>query len=141
MYCASRDIWVSFRPLSVIFTIAIELSREQFRTMILYDWKIGLNYRESHARLVAAWGDQAPSDRTVFNWFHECECEKLDVFDSSHSGRPCTAVTDEMIHAVRLMVDDDSHVTYQQIEFFLEINSPAIYSIQHDHLKLRKICA
>ncbi|CAF1911269.1 unnamed protein product [Rotaria magnacalcarata] len=27
-----------------------ELSREQFRTMILYDWKIGLTYKDSHAR-------------------------------------------------------------------------------------------
>ena len=36
--------------------MAIELSREAFRTMILYHWKIGLNYRGSHARLMAAWG-------------------------------------------------------------------------------------
>ena len=36
--------------------MAIELSREQFPTVILYDWEIGLNYRERHVRLVAAWG-------------------------------------------------------------------------------------
>ena len=59
----------------------------------------------------------------------------------SRSGRPRTAVTDEMIDAVRLMIDDDQHVTYQQIEFSLGKNSPAIYSILHDYLKLRKICA
>ena len=115
--------------------MVIELSREQFRTMILYHWKIGLNYRESHVRLVAAWGDQAPSDRTVLNWFHEYEHGKLDVSDSPRSGRPRTAVTDEMIDAVRLMIDDDPHVTYQQIDFSLGINSPAIYSILHDHFK------
>ena len=46
-----------------------------------------------------------------------------------------------MIDAVRLMIDDDPHVTYQQIDFSLGINSPAIYSILHDHLKLRKVCA
>ena len=53
--------------------MTIELSREQFRTMILYDWKIGLNYRETHVSLVVAWVDQGPSDRTVLNWFHEYE--------------------------------------------------------------------
>lgn len=62
--------------------MALELSREQLRTMILYDWKIDLNHRESHARLVAAWGDQAPSDRTVFNWFREYERGKLYVSDA-----------------------------------------------------------
>ena len=35
--------------------MVIELSREQFRIMILYGWKIGLTYRERHTRLVAAW--------------------------------------------------------------------------------------
>ena len=39
------------------------------------------------------------------------------------------------------MVDDDAHVTYQQIEFSLRINSPTIYSILYDHLKLRQACA
>jgi [histone H3]-lysine36 N-dimethyltransferase SETMAR len=32
-------------------------------------------------------------------------------------------------------------MTYQQIECSLEISLPAIYSILHDHLKLRKVCA
>ena len=54
-------------------------------------------------------------------------------------GRPHTAVTDEMIDIVRLVIDDDPHVTYQQIEFSLRINLPPIYSILHDHLKLRKV--
>ena len=70
--------------------MAIELSREQFRTMILYDWKIGLNYRESHLHFVAARRDQASSDRTVLNWFHEDERGKLDVSDSARFGRPHT---------------------------------------------------
>ena len=81
--------------------MAIELSREQLRTMILYHWKIYLNYRENHARLVAAWEDQAPTDRTVLNWFREYKRGILDVFNSPRSGRLRTTVTDEMIDAVR----------------------------------------
>ena len=36
--------------------MSFQLSREQFRTMILYDWKIALTYKDCHARLVQAWG-------------------------------------------------------------------------------------
>ena len=72
---------------------------------------------------------------TVLKWFHEYEHGKLDVFDSSHSGRIRSAVIDEMIDAVRLMIDDDPHLTYQQIDFSLGINSPVIYSILHDSFK------
>ena len=45
-----------------------------------------------------------------------------------------------MIDAARLMIDDDPRVMYQQIEFSLQTDSPAIYSILHDHLKLQKVC-
>ena len=77
-------------------------------------------------------------DQTVLYLFHEYERGKLDGSDSSRSGRPRTTVADEMIDTVRLMIADDLHVTYQQIEFSLRINSPAIYSILHNYLKLRK---
>ena len=45
-----------------------------------------------------------------------------------------------MINAVRLMLDDDLHVTYRQIEFSLGINSSTVYSILRNHLKLWKVC-
>ena len=86
-------------------------------------------------------GDQAPSDRTVFNWFREYERGKLDVSDASRSGRPRTAVSEEMVDTVRSIIEDDPHATYEQIECSLGIHPPAIYSILHDHLNLRKICA
>ena len=38
--------------------MSFQLSREQFLTMILYDWKIALAYKDCHARLVQAWGEQ-----------------------------------------------------------------------------------
>ena len=65
----------------------------------------------------------------------------MDVSDSPRSERPRIAVTDEMTDAVRLMINNDPHVTYQQIEFSFGINSSAIHSILHDRLKLRKVCA
>ena len=38
--------------------MTFQLSPQQFRTMILYDWKIGLTYKDCHARLVQAWREQ-----------------------------------------------------------------------------------
>ena len=43
-----------FRSLLVGFTVAFELPREQFRAIVLHDWKSDSNYTESHAHLVAA---------------------------------------------------------------------------------------
>ena len=100
----------------------VELSREHFRTMILYDWKTGLTCKKSHARLVTARGDQTPSDRRVLNWFHEYQQRNLKVEDHSHSGRPRTAVMEEMIDAVRAIIVETPHLTYQQIQHIIGIS-------------------
>ncbi|CAF4696773.1 unnamed protein product, partial [Rotaria sp. Silwood2] len=91
--------------------MSFQLSREQFRTMILYDWKIGLTYKDSHVRLVQAWGEQAPSDHTVFNWFREFQRDNFSVKDASRSGRPSTSVNEQTIDAVRKIIEDDPHST------------------------------
>ncbi|CAF4608607.1 unnamed protein product, partial [Rotaria sp. Silwood2] len=118
--------------------MSFQLSREQFRTMILYDWKIGLTYKDSHGRLVQAWGEQAPSDHTVFNWLREFQRDNFIVKDAPRSGHPSTSVNEQTIDAVRKIIEDDPHSTYQQIENILGISSTAINSIIHDYLNLRK---
>ncbi len=102
--------------------------------MILYDWKIGLTYKDSHTRLVQAWGDQAPSDRTVLNWFHEFQRNNFSVEDAARPGRPRTSVNEQTIDAARVIIEDDPHSTYGQIQYVLGISSPASNSIIHDYL-------
>ncbi|CAF4782647.1 unnamed protein product, partial [Rotaria sp. Silwood2] len=55
------------------------------------------------------------------------------------SGRPSTSVNEQTIDAVRKIIEDDPHSTYQQIENILGISSTAINSIIHDYLNLRKM--
>ena len=109
--------------------------------MILYDWKIALAYKDCYARLVQAWGEQAPSAHTVFNCFRELQHNKFSVHDAPRSARPSTSVTEQTIDAVRKIMEDDPHSTYQQIEATLGISSMPINSIIHDYLNLRKVCA
>ena len=83
---------------------------EQFGTTILYNWKSDLNYRESYVQLVVPRRGQSTSDRTVLNWFHKYERGKLNVFVAYRSGRSRTAVIEETINALRLLIEDDSHI-------------------------------
>ena len=121
--------------------MSFELSHEQFRTMILYDWKIALTFKDCHARLVQAWGEQAPSDHTIFHWFLEFQRNKFSVQDAPRSGRPSTSITEQTVDPVRKLIEDDPHSTYQQIEAILGISSAPINSIIHDYLNLRKVSA
>ena len=121
--------------------MSFELLREQFRTMIFYDWKIGLTYKDCHARLVQAWGSNAPSHHTVFNWFREFQRNKFCVQHAPHSVRPSASVTEQTTDTIRKIIEDGPHSTYQHIEAILGISSMTINSIIHDYLNLKKVCA
>ena len=123
--------------------MSFQLSPEQFRTMIFYDWKIALTYKDCHTCLVQAWGggSNAPSDHTVFNCFHEFQRNQFTLQHAPRPDRPSTSVTEHTIDAVRKIIEEDLHSTYQQRELILGISSMAISSIIHDYLNLRKVCA
>ena len=46
--------------------MTMELKREHFRTMILYDFKSGLHQQESVDRLAVAYGEKASQRASVF---------------------------------------------------------------------------
>ena len=82
-----------------------------------------------------------PSDQTVFNCFRQFQRSKLSVQQAPRSGRPSASVTKQTIDAVRKIIEDDPHSTFQQIEGILDISFKAINSIIHDYLNLRKVCS
>ena len=84
--------------------------------------------------------EHVSSDHTVFNWFREFRRNKFSVQHAPRSGRPSTSVTEQTIDAVRKIIEDDPHSTYQQIEPILGISPKAINPIIHDYLNLRKVC-
>ena len=114
----------------------MELTREHFRAMIFYDYKVGLTGEESFARLSQAFGDSTVSRATVFNWFREFRCGRASLDDDPRSGRPPSAITQENVAAVQQLVNDDPHVTYEMIEDILDIGSPAVMEILHECLEL-----
>ncbi|CAF3374291.1 unnamed protein product [Rotaria sp. Silwood2] len=73
--------------------------------------------------------------------FHEFQRGEYTIEDAARPGRLRTAVNEETIDAVRAIIENDPHSAYEQIEYILSIGSPAVNSIIHDYLKLRKVCA
>ena len=78
---------------------------------------------------------------TVFNWFRKFQRNKFSVQDVPPSGRPSTSVIQQTIDPARIIIEDNPHSTYQQIETILGISSTPINSIVRDYLNLRKVCA
>ena len=108
--------------------------------MIFYDYKSGLTQQQSVERLCAAFGDDAPSCTTVFEWFAEFRRGRHSLDDEICSGRPVEATTEENVAAVRTIVEEDGRMTVAQLEVAIGISSGSIRNILHK-LRLHKVCA
>ena len=56
-------------------------------------------------------------------------------------GPPKTAFVPENIDTVRVLIMQDRHVTYREIELSLGISCTNIHSILHEQLVVKKICS
>ena len=59
-------------------------------------------------RFHLAFGDEAPSNRTVYNWFVEFQRGRTFLSDEFHEGRPSTSVVATNVDAVREMIERDN---------------------------------
>jgi [histone H3]-lysine36 N-dimethyltransferase SETMAR len=116
----------------------MELSPVHFRAMIFYDFKRGLDYTDSYKNLTEAFGDQAPSKKTVFNWFREFSRGRLSFEDDPRSGRPAETATEDNIRRVHAFIEEFRNATYVEIEAELGIDARAIDCILHEHLGVTK---
>ncbi|GBP47887.1 hypothetical protein EVAR_33604_1 [Eumeta japonica] len=64
-----------------------------------------------------AFHDEAPSLATVYNWFDEFKCGRINLTDDLGEGTTSTATSEDNISAVRLMIEINKRVTYQPTRF------------------------
>jgi histone-lysine N-methyltransferase SETMAR len=100
---------------------------------------LGISTVEIHRELKLALGDLSPSYQTVARWEHFFKNGRESVKDDPRSGRPVTTCTKQNIDQVRQLIDENSHISYNQIEAETSINKCSIHEIIHTHLKMRKI--
>ncbi|KAG5335789.1 SETMR methyltransferase, partial [Acromyrmex heyeri] len=92
-------------------------------------------------RLHLAFGDEAPSNRTVYNWFAEFQRGRTFLCNEFRKGRPFMSGVATNVDAVREMIERDRHMIYREIQASLGIDMKAIHTILHDHLSVRKLCS
>ena len=109
----------------------MELTRENFRAMIYYDFGRGLSRQECIDQLISIFGDEVPSYATVKCWYNEFNHGRHSLTDEFRKGRPKSVVGPENINSVQKLTIQDRHVTYCEIEATLGISSTRAYKIQY----------
>ena len=116
----------------------MELNREHFRAIVLYNVRRGLTQQQCIDELNIIFGDEDPSRISVYRLYFEFNRGRSSLQDEFREGRPKSAVVSETIDAVRLLILQDRHVAYCEIEATLGISGTNIHSILHEHMLSKK---
>ena len=115
------------------------LSREIFYGIIYYNFYRGLFLDKCHEEHISIYNMEVPSQTIIYRWYWEFRRGRASIATVTSTGRPKTAVTLENIAAGQKIIQDDRHVTYEQIRTLLGIRMTAIQIILHCELDVRKL--
>lgn len=113
--------------------------KEALRFYIQTRTILGVNPTSIHEELTTAHGHGVVSYPTVQRWSKKTSDGNMEIEDNARSGRPVTGPTEENIQAVRSLIDQDPHSTYDDIEEETSLSRGTIQTIIRNYLKLKKI--
>lgn len=117
----------------------MDLSREQIRSIIYYEWCGQVEAEEIYLRMTQRLGQNIVSKSTINRWIREFKGGRRSIEDEPHTGRLVTVTTAENTDRIRKAIAADPNVTYDELEDILKISRGALNTIIHEHLGLRKI--
>ncbi|GBP69297.1 hypothetical protein EVAR_57541_1 [Eumeta japonica] len=100
----------------------MDLSRENFRAIIYYNFRRGLTQKQCIDQLTSTFEDEAPSKTTVYHLFSEFNRELSMLTDEFKEGRLKLVVVPQNIDAVRELIMQHRHITYSEIKASLQIS-------------------
>ena len=88
----------------------MELTRENFRAMIYYNFWRGFSRQECIDQRIFTFDDEAPSYPTVKRWYNEFNRVRHSLAKEFHKGRPKSDAGPENIKPVQKLIMQDLHI-------------------------------
>ena len=120
----------------------MECKREYFRFFVETLRRNDVQPTEIHNYLVTAWNDSAPSLRTIRRYYHDLTFGARQSFlDSKRSGRLKSASTNQNITYIRNAIQNDCHITIDQLTSEISVSHGTIHNIIKCVLKKKFVCS
>jgi hypothetical protein len=117
------------------------MDKEYFRFYIKVRTALDIEPIVIHNELHSVFGDEAPPLRTVQRWSKWFRDGREDIEDGGRSGRPVTETTSDNIRQVRDLINNDPHITVDELEAETGLSHGTVQRIISDHLQLKRVTA
>ena len=103
--------------------------------------QLGFPQTEIHADLQKVCGNGALKYATNCKWVHHFNDGWESIENDPRVGRPVSVLTEKNVATVKMLIEEDTRYTVQEIEELSGIYSSSVLKILRERLGLRKICA
>jgi hypothetical protein len=104
-------------------------------------WAKELNAEDIHEEIFPVYSGKCLSRKAVHNWVEKFSEGRSKVADGARLGRPVETATGANMQQVEKLIGADRRIKIGSIATALGCSHGLAYSIMHDHLKFRKMCA
>lgn len=113
----------------------------EMRAVVRFLWATGKTVQEIHHEMLPVYGMECLSRKAVYNWVEKFKGGRSNVEDDVRPGRPVEIATDETMKKVDEMIRSDRRITVAHVARSVGCSQGLAYSIIHDRLQFRKVCA
>jgi hypothetical protein len=108
---------------------------------VRFVWPKVLNVKDIHKEIFPVYCGNSLSRKAVHNWVEKFSQGRPKVADDTRPGRPVAIATDATVQRVGEFIRADRKIMTDSVATALGCSHGLAYSIMHDHLKFRKVCA
>jgi transposase len=101
----------------------------------------GLKAKDIRKEMLPVYGGKCLSRKAVHDWVKNFSEGRSKVADDARPGRPVEIVTDATVRRVEELIRADTRITIDSVATALGCSHGLAYSIMHDSLKFREVCA
>ena len=95
--------------------------------------------KEIVKQLIEVFGEDAPCQKTIYNWIREFRSGRESVFDEERCGRPLE-VGEEKSVALQKIIMDDRRIPTRELSSLLNVSKGFVHNILKD-LGIRRLCS
>jgi hypothetical protein len=104
-------------------------------------WAKGLNAKGIHTEIFPVYGGKCLSRKAVHNWAEKFCRRRSKVGVDARPGCPVETATEATVQRVEELIRPDRRITIHSAATALGCSHGLTYSIMHDRLNFRKVCA
>jgi transposase len=120
----------------------MDITQENIRVLVETCRRNAYSPGEAFTFITKAWGQDAIAMSTIYKLYKEYEEDTRTSFaDAARSGRPCSSRTVDNINLVREFLDEDPHITVEELAEVTDLSHGTVQRILCDDLQMKSVIA